>query len=526
MKKPPLLLQFVLLAFALQQSAPPIFNPPAGTYPHALVVEMMSTPSGADIHYTANGDTPTLGSPLYTAPLALTRHASANHDPDPNDSTTPVTTYSYRLSAIAAPSGISASPVVTGDYLIDRVESYLNLAYADPPDGDCANKHLLDVYRPRGQSNTPVLFFVHGGAWTTGDKNMYLELGNMFAGDYQMTTVVINYRLTNPECSARHPDHVKDVALAFQWVVEHIASYGGDPGNIHLFGQSAGGHLVSLLAADSTYLGALGISTDQIQSVTSMSGAYNLADFIVETNNPLGLSAIDVAAYRAMVVLVFGNLLPQNLLDASPGYHADATMPPFHLINLTESANFHDMPGFSQDAAAFQAQLTALAGSPVSTSSIAEADIPPAVLALDFPNFTADIDGHYEEIYAINTLTWDSRSSELTAAYVKSRLPLQLTWPNGGESLPPATARQITWNDRSGLPAVRLEYSLDDGETWNLITDSTPNNGSYEWQTPLTQSWLARVRISAAGSGLLADQSTQVFAIGPIERFFLPLVLR
>jgi len=87
-------------------------------------------------------------------------------------------------------------------------------------------------------------------------KNIYMELGNTFAGFYHFTTVIANYQLSTDPWNAVHPTHVQDVALAFNWVYRNIAEYGGDPDNIYVFGQSAGGHLVSLLATDSTYLQA------------------------------------------------------------------------------------------------------------------------------------------------------------------------------------------------------------------------------------------------------------------------------
>ncbi len=120
----------------------------------------------------------------------------------------------------------------------------------------------------------PVLFFVHGGAWKSGDKSDYRELGNTFAGTHGFVTVVVNYRLS-PE--VKHPAHVQDVAGAFAWTYKKISKYGGDPQRITIFGHSAGGHLVSLLAADASYLKAHRISTGKIRGGVSMSGRYDLA---------------------------------------------------------------------------------------------------------------------------------------------------------------------------------------------------------------------------------------------------------
>ena len=50
-----------------------------------------------------------------------------------------------------------------------EVESHKNLAYYDGKDADPV-KHKLDLYLPKGHKGFPVVFFVHGGGWTSGDK--------------------------------------------------------------------------------------------------------------------------------------------------------------------------------------------------------------------------------------------------------------------------------------------------------------------------------------------------------------------
>jgi hypothetical protein len=55
-----------------------------------------------------------------------------------------------------------------------EVEATLNIAYVKPADG-CGTAHQLDIYHPRGLSNTIVLFFVHGGAFRQGDINGHMQ---------------------------------------------------------------------------------------------------------------------------------------------------------------------------------------------------------------------------------------------------------------------------------------------------------------------------------------------------------------
>ena len=90
---------------------------------------------------------------------------------------------------------------------------------------------------------------IHGGGWRTGDKGSESQ-GRQKASFFTahgFVYVSVNYRLS-PE--VQHPAHVEDVAKALAWIVDHIASYGGDPKQIFLMGHSAGAHLAALVTAD------------------------------------------------------------------------------------------------------------------------------------------------------------------------------------------------------------------------------------------------------------------------------------
>lgn len=132
-----------------------------------------------------------------------------------------------------------------------EVEAVRDISYVPVANGEKPNrKQMLDVYTPKGQSDFPVLFFIHGGGWASGDRKLYIAVGNVFARN-GIGTVVISYRLS-PE--VQHPGHIQDVAKAFAWTQKNIAEYGGDPEQIFVAGQSAGGHLTALLATNTKYL--------------------------------------------------------------------------------------------------------------------------------------------------------------------------------------------------------------------------------------------------------------------------------
>jgi acetyl esterase/lipase len=101
---------------------------------------------------------------------------------------------------------------------------------------------MLDVLYDPEKSGMPVVFFIHGGSWMTGSKDMYTELGeNFLLQDF--VSVIISYRLF-PETDVY--GMTEDCSDAFTWCVNHIAEFGGDPKKIFLAGHSAGGHLAAV----------------------------------------------------------------------------------------------------------------------------------------------------------------------------------------------------------------------------------------------------------------------------------------
>src|SRR5207247_1816478 len=135
-----------------------------------------------------------------------------------------------------------------------------------------ADKHKLDLYLPRDKKNFPVLVFLHGGSWRTGDRSLYRALGNRFARA-GIGVAIPSYRLMpkNP-----HPAQIEDVAAAFAWVHDNIAQYGGDAARIYVTGHSAGGHLAALLALDEKYLQKFNLAPSAIRGVVAMSGVYDV----------------------------------------------------------------------------------------------------------------------------------------------------------------------------------------------------------------------------------------------------------
>lgn len=185
-----------------------------------------------------------------------------------------------------------------------NVEVRKNITYAEGPDEE-ASKHMLDLYATKEKKSAPVFFFIHGGAWKSGDRSQYPAIGNHFAKQ-GVLTVVPSYRLA-PKYP--HPAQIEDVAASFAWVVRHISEYGGDTNRLYVGGHSAGGHLAALLTLDPHYLEKHLISSKAIRGTIALSGVYNFTEGDGQPS-------------------VFGKD-PQIRREASPLFHVKTGAPPF-----------------------------------------------------------------------------------------------------------------------------------------------------------------------------------------------------
>jgi protocatechuate 3,4-dioxygenase beta subunit len=91
---------------------------------------------------------------------------------------------------------------------------------------------------------------------------------------------------------------------------------------------------------------------------------------------------------------------------------------------------------------------------------------------------------------------------------------IQVTSPNGGESLTGGTTHEITWTSQENIEAVLIEYSIDNGDSWITIEPFAENTGIYQWTVPETPSENCLVRIGASDSDAgPVDTSDAVFSI-------------
>ncbi|SKB41407.1 carboxylesterase/lipase family protein [Sphingopyxis flava] len=127
-----------------------------------------------------------------------------------------------------------------------------------PQSEDCL---FLNVWTPapRADAGRPVMVYFHGGAYSTGSVTDTINDGARLAARGDVVVVTVNHRLNalgylylarlDPRFSDSGNAGQLDLIVALQWIQRNIAAFGGDPGNVTLFGQSGGGAKIATLMA-------------------------------------------------------------------------------------------------------------------------------------------------------------------------------------------------------------------------------------------------------------------------------------
>lgn len=143
-------------------------------------------------------------------------------------------------------------------------------------------RQRYDVYRPLGADGLPlpgplpVVIFVHGGSWETGDKKAYRWVGQGLAKQ-GFVAVLPNYGLMP---ATRFPAFVDDAAAAVSHARAHLRDWGGDTTRLFLMGHSAGAQIAALVAYDERYLARQGLTPRILAGFIGLSGPY---DFVLDS---------------------------------------------------------------------------------------------------------------------------------------------------------------------------------------------------------------------------------------------------
>jgi acetyl esterase/lipase len=219
------------------------------------------------------------------------------------------------LSALSACSSLRALDALTPDgrYIVTDGLAYGPLA-----------RQKLDVYTPLQPGPHPVIVFIYGGGWESGERGHYRFVAeNLTRHGYAV--IIPDYRVY-PE--ARFPSFIEDAALALRWVRDNAAIYGGDRAHLFIMGHSAGAHIGAMLALDGRYLAAIGMTRQELKGFIGLAGPY---DFLPLTSSRLRtiLAAPDMAQTQPITFADAG-APPMLLLHGLD----DTTVKPANSIDL------------------------------------------------------------------------------------------------------------------------------------------------------------------------------------------------
>lgn len=204
--------------------------------------------------------------------------------------------------------------------------------------GDGNPRQMLDLYLPVDRTEdeqSPVLVWIHGGAWAKGSKDSP-RLALQVAEERSCAIVSINYRLTD---EAQWPSQLHDCKAAVRWIRANAKKYKLNSKRIVLWGASAGGHLVSMMGATQDrefYDGSLGehvgVST-QVAGIVNFFGPTDLS-----VMNQQG-SKMDHDGPQSPEGKLLGGRVSNRVSkakEASPYHQVNKLAPPFMTVHGTD----------------------------------------------------------------------------------------------------------------------------------------------------------------------------------------------
>ena len=199
--------------------------------------------------------------------------------------------------------------------------------YTQGLDGDLP----LDLYYlSDGQTGKPVVVYVHGGGWTTGDRNNLLYRTKSLAQE-GCVSVTVEYDLSSKDRHLADSTELQ-VTKALAWVALHAAEYGGDIDKLFLIGDSAGGQLALDLAYKingGVYTMADGVTLPTVKGVC---GLYPVADPVGFYHNDDPLLGAGVKNMCVCYVGATPEEDPAGYQEITPANFITAATPPTLLI--------------------------------------------------------------------------------------------------------------------------------------------------------------------------------------------------
>jgi acetyl esterase/lipase len=184
-----------------------------------------------------------------------------------------------------------------------------------------------DATMPGKIALPPLIIYIHGGGWLSGDKSQNAAISLVSHG---FAVASLNYRLTD---EAKFPAQVDDCRAAIRFLRQNADKFHFDGNRIGLFGNSAGGHLVSLLALtdDEKMPGDAAVPAPisaKVQAVCDWNGVTDFKTVLKQLPEEKGKDK--------MVSQLLGGMpdqLPEIAAKASPITYVSKAAPPFLIIH-------------------------------------------------------------------------------------------------------------------------------------------------------------------------------------------------
>ncbi len=207
---------------------------------------------------------------------------------------------------------------------------YHNIFYAN----DTLKRHQLDIFLPPNAGpNTPLMVWIHGGAWNMGNRfndmsYMANTIKSILENGYALATIEYRY-----STEAIFPASLQDCNQAIEYLYQHASQYKLDKNRIGLIGFSAGGHLASLLALSNNN----GVpsfypnNTKPHFKIKCVLDYYGPSDLVTLGSNP----DTSVNNSRNSISTLLGAMplqRPDIARRASPTTYVDKDDPPFFIL--------------------------------------------------------------------------------------------------------------------------------------------------------------------------------------------------
>lgn len=184
----------------------------------------------------------------------------------------------------------------------------------------------VEMFVPQGaRGPLPVLVFIHGGSWASGNPHDYRFIARRFCA-HRYAVVLPGYRLY-PQ--VRYPAMLEDGAAALRWVHDNAARLGGDPARIALLGHSAGAYNAVMLTLDPRWLRAQGLDPALIRGTAALAGPFDFLPLDTEATIDTFGQAPDLAQTQP-ITFARGDAPPLLLVTGD----ADTRVKPRNSITL------------------------------------------------------------------------------------------------------------------------------------------------------------------------------------------------